>query len=68
MHTDCPYCGKTIVGGSSELNRLLQEHIKREHEQGYRRIDSWGKCHYCDGRGKDVWGRTCKHCNGSGIE
>lgn len=68
MHTDCPYCGRTIDGDSSNLNRLLQEHIQREHTQGYRRSDSWNKCHYCDGRGKDVWGITCSHCNGSGIE
>lgn len=68
MHETCPHCGKVIVGESYELKRLMQAHIKAEHEQGYRRLDSWGKCHYCNGRGKDVWGITCKYCNGSGIE
>lgn len=67
MHTDCPYCGKTIDADSGSLDRLLREHIQRNHEQGYRRSDSWHTCRSCAGRGKDVWGRICPTCNGSGI-
>ena len=66
-HESCQYCGKTIFGDTSVLNKLLQEHIQREHEQGYRRADSWNKCSYCGGRGKDTNGITCKNCDGSGI-
>ena len=68
MHETCPHCGKVIEGDGSNLRRLLAEHIERYHNQGYRRSDSWSKCHYCGGRGKDSWGITCPHCNGSGIE
>lgn len=66
MHQDCPYCGKTIVGDSSELPRKMAQHIQMTHEQGYRRLDSWSPCPYCSGRGKDVYGITCKYCRGSG--
>lgn len=68
MHETCPYCGKVIVADSSDLNRLLQAHIQTEHEQGYRRSDSWRTCPYCGGRGKDVYGIICHHCKGSGMD
>lgn len=68
MHDTCPYCGRVICGESYELNRFMQRHIKIAHEQSFRGSSSWHKCHYCDGRGKDVHGITCIHCNGSGIE
>ena len=67
MHETCPHCGKVIVGESYEINAKMQRHIQMAHEQGYRRVDSWHKCPYCDGRGKDVYGITCIHCRGSGI-
>lgn len=68
-HSDCPHCGKTIYSDdSSKLYRLMQEHIQREHTQGYRRSDSWRKCHCCGGTGKDVYGIPCKYCDGSGVE
>ena len=68
MHIDCPYCGKTIDADSSVINKKLQEHLQRAHAQSHRRSDSWKKCSYCDGRGKTVFGTTCEHCSGSGIE
>lgn len=68
QHETCPHCGAVICGESYELNRLLQEHIRKNHEQGYRRLDSWNKCSYCNGLGKDIWGTTCPHCRGSGVE
>ena len=66
-HETCLKCGQVIYGDSSVLGKLMAEHDRRMHEQGWRRASSWGKCCYCDGRGKDVYGITCKYCNGSGI-
>ena len=67
MHLNCPHCSFVADGDSSVVNKILQQHIKREHEQGYRPLSSWGNCRYCGGRGKDTNGITCKYCNGSGI-
>ena len=68
MLDTCKVCGKSFYGDSGEVPKLISAHVKREHEQGYRRVDSWQKCHYCGGRGKDTNGITCSYCNGSGIE
>ena len=65
-HKTCPYCTFVAYGDSSEITRKLNEHIRREHEQGYRRSDSWNTCHRCNGTGK-FCGATCSSCNGSGI-
>ncbi|MBR3248871.1 hypothetical protein IKF89_02465 [Candidatus Saccharibacteria bacterium] len=66
-HETCPHCGYVAYGDSSEIGKMLAQHIEREHNQGYRASSSWGKCGYCNGRGKDVWGIPCSYCNGSGI-
>ncbi|MBQ3470215.1 hypothetical protein IJH23_00675 [Candidatus Saccharibacteria bacterium] len=67
MHITCRTCGKVIMGDSSEINRKLEEHMEREHRQGYRRQDSWRKCSWCRGTGKDTSGIPCLNCHGSGI-
>ena len=61
----CPECGQVIYGDSSEVKRMLKEHIRRVHEQGYRRVDSWRDCSNCFGHGK-VGGVDCPYCGGSG--
>lgn len=67
-HETCPYCSFVAENiNSSVMQKILADHIRREHEQGWRRASSWGACKHCNGRGKDVYGITCKYCNGSGI-
>lgn len=65
-HINCPHCSFVAYGDSSEITRKMNEHIRREHEQSYRRSDSWLKCGRCNGTGK-FCGLKCPNCDGSGV-
>ncbi|MBR3386119.1 hypothetical protein IKG68_00910 [Candidatus Saccharibacteria bacterium] len=64
--TSCPKCGKVIVGDLYDLDRLMAQHDKMSHEQGYRGSSSWRKCSACNGTGRDAFRRLCRICGGAG--
>lgn len=66
-HETCPQCGHVVYGDSSEIGRMMKEHVEREHNQGYRASSSWSKCGVCGGTGKNTWGGDCSNCGGSGV-
>lgn len=65
-YENCYGCGFFEISGVFEP--ADETALAREVRAGTKISESEEECSWCHGKGEDDYGRTCKHCSGSGSE